>query len=69
MKIQINKQLGELSPGQVINLEAANGVPLSVYWRRRLKDAEHDQCCQIVQPPATTTTTKPKSKSRKGEDL
>ena len=25
-----------------------NGVPLDHHWRRRLRDAEHDGCCEVV---------------------
>lgn len=58
LKVQVNKQIGDHKPGTIINVDADKlGTPLNLIWRRRLKDAETDQCCEIVKP-------KTKSKSQ-----
>ena len=37
------------SEGQVLTLPCdAKGTPRDRFWRRRLKDAAHDNCCEIV---------------------
>lgn len=36
-------------PGQEVPVEVdARGNPLDVFWRRRIRDAERDQCCEVV---------------------
>jgi len=52
MKIKVNK-LHPHEPGTIIDLgEAdANGVPKGLhnaFWRRRLRDAKHDNCIEVV---------------------
>lgn len=32
-----------------------DGVPLDEFWRRRLADAESDQCVEIVKPVKEST--------------
>lgn len=45
--------LGAIPPhekGSVIRVRCdSEGTPLELQWRRRLKDAERDGCCEIVQ--------------------
>ena len=49
MKISILKTLGAFKAGQVVDVEAdANGIPRSLFWRKRLKDAGLDGFCEIV---------------------
>ena len=63
-KIQI-RVLGPIPPhakGDVVSVECdVEGTPLDIQWRRRLRDAETDNCCEVVRPPkrrrATRTTT------------
>ena len=51
LKIKINKTIGDYGPGSVVSVDAdKEGTPLNNIWRRRLKDAETDQCCEIVEP-------------------
>jgi hypothetical protein len=62
MKIKINKPLINYKIGQIIDIKTDNSkIPLSLYWRRRLKDAEIDNCIEIVeerkiQSPAVKST-------------
>lgn len=47
------------SEGQVLTLPCdEKGTVKDRFWRRRLKDAKRDGCCEIV------TATKPKPKAR-----
>lgn len=65
-KIKVNKDLGPYTKGQVVTVELDNdGVPTSTYWRRRLTDAKHDGCCELVQP---RQKTKEKDNTRGGND-
>lgn len=44
--------------GEVIELEAGNdGLPLSVYYRNRLKDAAIDNCCEVILPQEQRIST------------
>lgn len=50
MKIKINNLPGYRS-GKIIRIEDDGNnppQPKSNYWRRRLKDAQTDGCCEIV---------------------
>lgn len=46
MKLKINNVRGH--SGVVTIQTDANGVPLAQFWRKRLKDAERDNCVEIV---------------------
>jgi len=61
LRIKINKPLPGYEVGRIIEVASDNeGTPLDFYWRRRLKDAESDGCCEIVKPVSTKSVfTKP----------
>lgn len=41
------------SVGDVVEVAVdSEGTPLEQFWRRRLKDAERDDCCEVVTPEA-----------------
>lgn len=51
LDIHIKRTLGPHQAGQIVRVESdANGVPMDQYWRRRLIDAQHDDCCEVVKP-------------------
>lgn len=51
MKIQINKSIPGFEEGTIIDVTTdSKGTPLDIFWRRRLKDAVLDNCCEIVKP-------------------
>ena len=53
IKIEIKKQMANHAVGDIVELNADdNGVPLDFHWRRRLKDAEIDGCCEVVKSVA-----------------
>jgi hypothetical protein len=53
IKIKVNKPIGEHKIGSIVDVAADDeGTPLDLHWRRRLKDAEFDSCCEVVKPAA-----------------
>ena len=72
MKIRINKDMGIYKVGTQITVPDTDGIPADIYWRRRLADAEIDNCCSVIiktkskpKPGAKADTRK---KTTKGED-
>ena len=68
--IKINKAFDGHKPNQLVKVECdLSDIPFNLSWRRRLKDAELDRCCEIVKPVekvAEQPIQKPKkSKSHK----
>ncbi len=50
LQIKILKTLGAYFEGQIVRVDTdSNGVPVSRFWRRRLKDASSDGFCKIVE--------------------
>lgn len=65
IKIKINKSFGGYKIGDIVNVEDdGKGSPTSAYWRRRLKDSELDDCCEILKPEKK----KPIEKKTKGDN-
>ncbi len=54
MKIKIKANLGRHKKGDLVKVEERGGVPADPFWRKRLRDAETDGCCEIVQPRKST---------------
>lgn len=48
MKILINKKLAGHDAGSIVEIVSHGGIPAENFWRRRLRDAAIDGCCQIV---------------------
>ena len=47
--LQINKPLAGKQPDETITLECdRNGTIIDRYWRRRLSDAETDNCVKVI---------------------
>ena len=49
MKLKINNVPGHSG---TIDIEDSNGIPVSRFWRKRLKDAKTDNCVEVVKPRA-----------------
>jgi hypothetical protein len=49
MKLKLNRNLALYEAGDIIEVEAAGGVPVNSYWRRRLNDAQFDNCVEIIE--------------------
>lgn len=44
-----------VSVGAIIDIECRNGVPVNREWRNRFKDAEFDNCIEIVKQKSSKT--------------
>lgn len=68
VNIRINKTFGKYIAGQLVQVETDHeGTPTDQYWRRRLKDAQTDACCEVMQE-AQPVKTKQTRKSRTSEE-
>lgn len=55
VKIKLNVALDGNEAGDVIEVDAhENGTPVLQFWRRRLRDAAFDDCCELVKAKKTT---------------
>ncbi len=53
ISIKVNGTIPGYAKGQVFSVAADDeGTPMDQLWRRRLKDAETDKCCEIVKSRA-----------------
>lgn len=52
MKLKINHVPGFSG---TITIEDNNGIPVERFWRNRLKDAETDNCVEVVKARAKKT--------------
>jgi len=59
IQINVKKNLGKFKVGDIITVPTDEaGTPLDPFWRRRLKDAAIDGCCEIAKPAAKQEVTK-----------
>ena len=59
IRIKVNGTIPGYPPGTVVPVDAdERGTPLDASWRRRLKDAEIDDCCEVVQQASRSTSTR-----------
>lgn len=64
--IKIHKPFGPYVKGQVKKVYAdEHGNPIDPYFRKRLRDAQHDYCCEVIEKkqPAPSKKTGKKSKT------
>ena len=67
MTVLIKKELGEFKEGQIVKVIKGD-TKWGPYWRRRLKDAKTDNCCELVAEKAPVKPSKPtKTKSQESE--
>lgn len=53
-KLKINSDFisGHIK-GEIVEIQVDSiGVPINPFWRKRLKDAQVDQCCELVEEKA-----------------
>lgn len=49
IKVRINKRIGDYNVGDEVRIATdESGVPVESFWRRRLSDAERDDCVTIL---------------------
>ncbi len=58
LKIRINTPFMSWRKGQEVNVDARDGLPVSKFWRDRLKDSKIDGCVSIVEPAKKTSSKK-----------
>ncbi len=67
MKIIINKNFGNFKIGQKICIPDKGGVPTDLFWQKRLKDSEIDDCCSVFIEEKEKPKNKKQSKDSKLE--
>jgi len=55
MRIKINNVALGVPVDTIIEVDGVNGVPVDIFWRRRLKDAAIDKCCEVVKDDKADT--------------
>jgi len=69
VNVRINKTFGPYKAGQVVKVATTEaGIPLDVYWRRRLADAATDGCCELEQATPSKTRRSKTVDSSASED-
>ena len=49
LSIQTNVNILNYPAGFIVTVECdADGIPLDSFWRKRLRDSEIDNCCEIL---------------------
>ena len=60
IRIKVNVDMDNIRAGTELNIPTDyDGIPLSRYWRDKLKDSKKDNCCEIVKPKS-----KPKAQEK-----
>ena len=49
MKLKLNRNLALHEAGDIVDVEAVDGIPVNIYWRKRLKDSQFDNCVEIIE--------------------
>lgn len=57
LKLKLHAILGGFEKGQIIGVNAKDGIPLDKYWRDRIKDSKIDGCVSIVKVTAKKKAT------------
>ena len=48
IKIKVNKMIPPYQVDQIVEVLCdKEGTPLDAFWRRKLRDAKFDQCCEV----------------------
>lgn len=59
IEIKVLRNIGLYQAGDLVKLPIdVDGAPLDPFWRRRLKDAEQDGCCELVKPAVKKTVSR-----------
>ena len=66
IKIKALKDLGSTKAGETVKILADDdGNPFDSFWRKRLKDAKFDSCCELVADKANKTMQPKKAVAKK----
>lgn len=63
IKLKLNRSLNGISAGTEIKINASrSGIPIDIFWRKRLRDSKRDNCVEVVkESESQSEVTKPKS--------
>ena len=67
MKIKVKSSFGQYNKGQLVTVTDNQGIPNDPYWRRRLKDAAIDKCCEVYKEPEAKVQPKLTQKVNKDD--
>lgn len=72
IRIKVNGTLPGYHKGQTVTVACdPEGIPFLEYWRRRLRDAKMDNCCEVVvaksEPPPKREEPQSPRRSRRSE--
>lgn len=70
VKIKVNKAIPSYPAGAIIDIQVdEKGTPLKLFWRARLRDAEIDNCVEIVeQKPAGIKQSKSQTTNQSSKE-
>ncbi len=68
IRVKVNLPTRGFVVGQEVHVKVdREGTPLDVAWRRRLRDAKIDNCCEIVKTRLAKGPEKPATESKPRE--
>ena len=68
IKIKVNLPIRGFVVGQEVRVEVdREGIPLDVTWRRRLRDARIDNCCEVVEARSAKKPARSATESKSKE--
>jgi hypothetical protein len=69
VEIKINRTFAGFKEGESVHVDCFDdGVPTDIFWRRRLNDAKHDDCCELVTSGKTKKSNRDTEQTSGGED-
>ena len=70
IQLKLHANLKTYKKGDIITLRSRNGIPVEVYWRSRLQEAETNHCVEIIDTSKTNSkkTVTKKVKESKNDD-
>ncbi len=61
LNIEILMDFGPYTKGQKLKIDAKKGIPLDVYWRKRVRDSSIDGCIKVINKAAGKKSQKQES--------
>ncbi len=54
MKLKVLKDIPGYKAGNTVDVETNGGIPVVKFWRERMRDADIDNCVEIVKTEKST---------------
>jgi len=68
MKLKLNRDLNGFKAGHILQLSCdKDGIPLNPFWRRRLFDADVDNCVEVLPAEDEKASREIKHINKKGD--